>query len=638
MRRAIKLVERGRADCAFAGQRAHRVRGHIVDHAFVAAAHEASHHVRPHTPQTDHADLHLPSSRYAFPLSVHGSTTSLDYEHHQDTPNWRARHPGVAPPLSCRQRCPRSGGERQCATACGHAGSRESSSSGDGLPSARSFLTKACRPRSATVDRRQRPRYTSAVRSSSPSPFHSQSLGAVVLVLVVYTCCSWAHAQTVPEDVHLVGPPLAALRSKIADPNWLVAWLLKPSHPRRPPFMREFSLSREEALIVARYLYSGSPPRDVGAAWRGGDVRKGEQLFVSRGCRACHAIGSTEPVPFARAPDLAGIGLKVRGVWLFRWLTSPRAYDPDTAMPQLGLSNDDIRHLVAFLLSHREGGAALAGAPPYDPRISPSAAARVIDRLACAKCHLINGFQTVTPKHGWAVAPPSCNKCHEVTGTSEPPSNQATAADEAEVALRDGRRLVAYYGCRGCHRIEGKGNVIADFVERKTFAPPALDGEGARVQPSWLSEYLQHPKPLRPWMQLRNPSFDLSAAEAVALTRYFAALAYVSATDETPPSTRRPPCGCLANDASRISSACSAIHQMVGRHYPRISTLRIWRSIWRSRRCACDRRGCGSSSPGRRWSSGRKPVCRRCSTPPMAFRTSSTRSATSPRSRRTCTT
>ena len=105
------------------------------------------------------------------------------------------------------------------------------------------------------------------------------------------------------------------------------------------------------------------------------------------------------------------------------------------------------------------------------------------------------------------------------------------------MALRDGRRLIAYYGCRGCHRIEGKDSVIADFMERKTFVPPALDGEGARVQPSWLTEYLQHPTPLRPWMQLRNPGFDLSAPEAAALTRYFAALAHVSATDEAPPST-----------------------------------------------------------------------------------------------------
>jgi cytochrome c2 len=376
------------------------------------------------------------------------------------------------------------------------------------------------------------------VRKNSPSPFRSPSCSAVVLVLALCIHSSLARAQTESvEDLHLIGPPLSALRSKIADPNWLVAWLLQPSHPQRRPFLREVGLGREEALIMARYLYTGSAPRDVGVAWRGGDVRKGEQLFVRRGCRACHTIEGTERVPFSRAPNLAGIGLKLRGAWLFRWLKSPRAYDPDTAMPQLGLSDDDTRHLVAFLLSHREGAEAMAAAPAYDPRIPTNAAATVIDRFACAKCHLIKGFEPGAPKHGWAVAPPSCNKCHEGTGTSEQPSDQSTAADQAAVALRDGRRLIADYGCRGCHRIEGKDSVIADFMERKTFVPPALDGEGARVQPSWLTAYLQHPTPLRPWMQLRNPGFDLSAPEAAALTRYFAALAHVSATDEAPPST-----------------------------------------------------------------------------------------------------
>jgi hypothetical protein len=206
-------------------------------------------------------------------------------------------------------------------------------------------------------------------------------------------------------------------------------------------------------------------------------------------------------------------------------------------MPQLGLGDDDTRHLVAFLLSRRDGAETMATAPAYDAQISTREAKEVIQRFACPTCHLINGFQSVAAKHDWAVAPPSCNRCHQVSNLSESPSDQAAAADQAQVALRDGRRLVTYYGCRGCHRIEAKGSVIADFIERKTFVPPTLDGEGARVQPSWLTGYLQHPTPLRPWMQLRNPGFDLSAPEAAALTRYFAALDHVPAIDEAPPST-----------------------------------------------------------------------------------------------------
>jgi len=405
------------------------------------------------------------------------------------------------------------------------------------LPSVNDFAVALARG-SPRVDPRWRPRYTSAVHSSSPSLYRNQLLGAALALLALCICCSAVHAQTESvEDLHRTGPPLTALRCKIADPNWLVAWLLEPAHPPRRPFVHDLSLGREEALIVSRYLYSGAASVGGRVIWHGGDARKGERLFVSRGCRACHAIGSTESVPFSRAPNLVGIGLKVRGAWLFRWLKSPRTYDPDTAMPQLGLSDDDIRHLVAFLLSHREGGKVVAAAPPYGPQVSTDSAAYVIDRFGCVKCHLINGFHPVVPKHGWAAAPRSCDKCHEVSATLQPASDEPRAADETDAALRDGRRLVAYYGCRGCHRIEGKGGVIADFVERKTFVPPTLDGEGARVQPSWLTECLRHPKPLRPWMQLRNPNFDLSAAEASALTRYFAALAHVPATDEALPST-----------------------------------------------------------------------------------------------------
>ncbi len=106
-------------------------------------------------------------------------------------------------------------------------------------------------------------------------------------------------------------------------------------------------------------------------------------------------------------------------------------------------------------------------------------------------------------------------------GTPDPPG-----------PLVEGRRLVTYYNCRGCHRIDGSGGAIAEHLERKTFAPPTLDGEGGRVQPSWLVEFLQHPKTLRPWLDIRMPDFGMSPAEAQVLAQYFAAVAHVPAADE----------------------------------------------------------------------------------------------------------
>jgi mono/diheme cytochrome c family protein len=74
--------------------------------------------------------------------------------------------------------------------------------------------------------------------------------------------------------------------------------------------------------------------------------------------------------------------------------------------------------------------------------------------------------------------------------------------------------------------------VIAEHLERKTFAPPGLDGEGTRVQPSWLIDFLQRPTNLRPWLHIRMPNYGLSPDEATALARYFAVLAHAAPGNE----------------------------------------------------------------------------------------------------------
>lgn len=343
-----------------------------------------------------------------------------------------------------------------------------------------------------------------------------------------------------PVGLHAVGPPLTELRTKLTDPNWLVAWLLRPAHLRQRTLMRRFNLKVEEARAIARYLYGPEAPRpSTSVAWEGGDAQLGETLFVTRGCRGCHAIARTEASVSDRVPNLAGVGLKVRGDWLFNWLKSPRTYDPNTPMPQVVLSDEEIRHLVAFLLSRRDGAEALAHAPRFDRSASLEAGRTAITRFDCPKCHLIQGFQTITPTAAQTFLPRPCGPCHEPGGSAGSPAapERAEAAaggtdNEHERALRNGRLLVAFYNCHGCHRLEGSGGAIADYLERKTFAPPVLDGEGARVQTSWLIEFLQRPKPLRPWLQLRMPNYGFSPDEAGALARYFATLAHAAPVDE----------------------------------------------------------------------------------------------------------
>jgi cbb3-type cytochrome oxidase cytochrome c subunit len=60
--------------------------------------------------------------------------------------------------------------------------------------------------------------------------------------------------------------------------------------------------------------------------------------------------------------------------------------------------------------------------------------------------------------------------------------------------------------------------------EGRSAGPPYLMGEGERVQPSWLYQFLLDPQPIRKMAVLRMPRFNMSRDEAETLVAYFAAV------------------------------------------------------------------------------------------------------------------
>ncbi len=84
----------------------------------------------------------------------------------------------------------------------------------------------------------------------------------------------------------------------------------------------------------------------------------------------------------------------------------------------------------------------------------------------------------------------------------------------------NGYKLIRKYNCYGCHEIYNEGGKIADSIkeilpedlhsEHRNYAPPSLYSEGSKVQPNWLFSYLQNPITIRPNLQVRMPSFNLS--------------------------------------------------------------------------------------------------------------------------------
>ena len=96
-------------------------------------------------------------------------------------------------------------------------------------------------------------------------------------------------------------------------------------------------------------------------ALTGGDPSAGPSLMRQHGCAGCHQIPGVRGAVGRVGPPLAGIAERVYlgGVLrnepdnMVQWLMDPRAIDDKTAMPATGLSEDDARHIAAYLYTLR---------------------------------------------------------------------------------------------------------------------------------------------------------------------------------------------------------------------------------------------------------------------------------------------
>jgi cytochrome c2 len=99
---------------------------------------------------------------------------------------------------------------------------------------------------------------------------------------------------------------------------------------------------------------------------------------------------------------------------------------------------------------------------------------------------------------------------------------EGMTAQRAEI--EEGRRIIRDHNCTGCHIIGKQGGGIRAKIKDPGYFPPSLDGEGEKVIPVWLFSFLKGPTTIRPWLNVRMPTFGLNDHETVAISRMFAHL------------------------------------------------------------------------------------------------------------------
>ncbi len=99
------------------------------------------------------------------------------------------------------------------------------------------------------------------------------------------------------------------------------------------------------AAVVALAVAAVTPMRA-----NAGPAEDGQALYEKQ-CKICHKIGGDGGKMADKGGALDGVGAKHDAAWLKAYLQDPKAKVPDSKMPKMKLTDDQIDQLVAFLLT-----------------------------------------------------------------------------------------------------------------------------------------------------------------------------------------------------------------------------------------------------------------------------------------------
>lgn len=314
------------------------------------------------------------------------------------------------------------------------------------------------------------------------------------------------------------GTYLTGTGSKV-DPDWLVSWLKKPSHYQEDTIMPNMRLSDKEANDIASYLLSlkneefenlefielNKELRDeilVSDYFSAFDsiatakkrlakmtdhertLELGRRSINKFGCYSCHNINGFEGELPKIGPELTKIGSKpihqfgfgqqkqvehTRHAWISQHLKLPSIWDIGVPKPF-----KDLNRMPNFYLSDKE--------------------------IEYMVTNLLGQVDDPVPLKGQKLL------------------------NASEKIAEEGRRVVNKYNCQGCHKIDGLGGLVGVVYEDDpNYGPPWLVKEGHRVKTDWFNNFLRNVHTIRPYVEIRMPSFNFSNEEVNKIIAYFQA-------------------------------------------------------------------------------------------------------------------
>ncbi len=386
--------------------------------------------------------------------------------------------------------------------------------------------------------------------------------------------CYGCHDARVQADLPKFSTPFNVISLKIVSKKWLGKWIEQPAKLRPTTLMPQFRISEDQVADLVTYLDTIEDKnidlrlKDDGK----GSVEKGRTLFTEKACIACHSEKANALGISRRVPLLSDTGLKIKGDYLVNWISNPTSINPNTWMPKLELTNEDISDLTAYLKTLKNDEAKAYLSTGSIPDGNSEKGQELLQRLGCLGCHVIRGkaepskvgiavgdvadkrleelpFGNSTVAHtkwDWLynkINDPAIYKTEDMPmampnfnlSTEEVeqltvfylfnrlrklPEHYLVREKSSQVLGEKGQWMLSHYNCRGCHAILAEEKPrIDEFLSKKSMVPPRIVDETEKVQPAWLYNYLNRPFAMRPWLAIRMPLFNLSYEDKATLIR-----------------------------------------------------------------------------------------------------------------------
>jgi putative heme-binding domain-containing protein len=330
------------------------------------------------------------------------------------------------------------------------------------------------------------------------------------------------------------------------NPRYLQQYILSPHQTKLGSHMPTMlhTLKPEERLDAAAQIaiflltLNGTDFRSDNAAKEPEAIKRGQEIFHTIGCVACHATRDPQAVEqtLAGSVPLGDLSPKYSVEALVEFLENPHASRPLGRMPNLQLSHREALDLAAYLLqTPNRNGFSIIGDGVSDSSAYAKKGERLFLDSGCITCHS-NLLPPDIPAYYFKNIPdwssitksPLDRGCLSVESGAWPNFQLTTeersliqAACRANSQPLDAQQKIdwtlATFQCTSCHSRAGLGGVSIDrnhFFQTTNLnlgdqgrIPPTLTGVGAKLQEKWMREVLISGRVIRPYMKTRMPQF-----------------------------------------------------------------------------------------------------------------------------------